>query len=93
VTLFQNPNTQVYFTRKQRDYTKLKTVKKMVNLINYRIKNPNMFYVAPLTFEFEEIKTSEGKETFSLGLYMPYPEEDLRKDLKRRLSHKRGFTN
>jgi serine/threonine protein kinase len=52
-----------------------------------------MFYVAPLTFEFEEIKDQEGSETFHLGLYMPYPEEDLRKDLRRRVSHKRGFTN
>ena len=57
----------------------------MVNLINYRIKNPNMFYVAPLTFEFEQIKNQEGEDIFCLGMYMPYPEEDLRKDLKRRM--------
>ena len=48
-----------------------------------------MFYVAPLTFEFEEVNS----ETFSLGLYMPYPEEDLRKELRGRRHSQISFTN
>jgi len=64
-------------------------------LINRRINNPNLYYVSPLTYEFEETEVDPrtGAEGSLIGVYMPFPEEDLHKELRRRKKFRKPFSN
>lgn len=90
ITLFMNPNTEAYFTRKQKKFDSMEHATHTVNLINYRINSPNLYYVPPLTYELEQ---NPVDKTLIVGLYMPFPEEDLRKEITRRAQNESNFGN
>ena len=95
VTLYINPDSEMYYTRKDKVFQSKKQVSHVVREINKRINHPNLYYVGPLTYEYSEIdsKSQANRKLPVLRLYMPYPEENLEDELKKRITESRPFDN
>ena len=77
-TIYEDPTQGAYFTLKTIPLRSSNQASKLVSLINRRINSPNLYFVSPLTYEYSSDPSP------SLGLYMPFPEEDLDKELRMR---------
>ncbi len=93
VTLFQNPSTGGVYTRKDKVFQNKEQVKAVAKEIQKRISNPNLFYVAPLTFEFDSVDISQGQQAPLIKLYTPFPHETLDMELQKRIEKSRPMNN
>lgn len=61
-----------------------------MNMLQTRIENPNLYYVGPINYR---TKLSEYfcTEYFDVEVFLPYPEEDLAKEIERRVSKKEKY--
>lgn len=90
ITLFYNPETEVYFTRKQIELPSIELAARVIELINYRVRNPGLYYVTPLSYESDY---NEKSGTTNIGLYMPFPHEDLAKEISERARKNLKFSD
>lgn len=94
VTLFINPSTEMYYTRKEKIFKSKTQLSEVVNKINKRINSPNLYFVSPLTYEYDEIFLKEANRKVPiLKLFAPFPEENLETELIERIKEKRPFNN
>lgn len=94
VTLFIDPSTEMYFTRKEKIFKSKSQISEVINQINSRINTPNLYFVAPLTYEYDEILLQDShQKTPILKLFMPFPEENLETELQERIKEKKPFDN
>lgn len=63
VVMFTNPNNGAVYTRKDKVFQTKKQVKEVALKIKKRIAQPNLFYVSPLTFEFDQIPVPGSKQS------------------------------
>lgn len=94
VTLFVDPNSEMYFTRKEKVFKSKTQLSEVASQINKRVNNPNLYFVAPLTYEYDEIMGKDStKKMPVLKLFMPFPEENLETELVERIKIKKPFNN
>lgn len=94
VTLFIDPNSEMYFTRKEKVFKSKSQLNEVVAQINKRINTPNLYYVGPLTYEYDEIFIKEKSQNAPiLKLFYPFPEENLEEELGERIKEKKAFNN
>jgi hypothetical protein len=55
----------------------------LLNSLQKRIEKPNLYYVGPVDYKIEK-KENFCSEYFDIEAYMPFPEEDLTKELSKR---------
>ena len=95
VVMFTDPHTGAIYTRKDKVFETKDQLKSVASSIKQRINSPNLFYVAPLTFEFDSttISTQPNQQAPVLKLYTPYPHETLDLELQMRLERQNPLNN
>lgn len=75
-----------YFLQSEAQETKL------VENLNKRVLAPNLYYVPIANYKVDHFNQFCSRIT-KLRLYMPIPDEDLKKEIKKRVDRKSPFTN
>lgn len=92
VNLYRNPKDDTYYVRLKKLFQSLHKAEKLKRLLDRRISNPNLYYVSITTYSLKEVKQF-CSSFHQMKILMPYPEEDLTKELKNRMDFDRPFTN
>lgn len=66
--------------------------KKVTENLNKRILAPNLYYVPITDYRIENFNQFCSRIT-KLNIFMPIPDEDVKKEIKRRFDNKNPFTN
>ena len=92
VRLYRNPADDTYFTRTERIFQSEDKANTMTSLLQRRLENPNLYYVSLSNHFNKEIKQFCSK-FHKVSLLMPFPEEDLAKEIKTRMMYSQPFSN
>lgn len=99
VVLYNDPSNGAVYTRKDKVFLNKKQVKQVALDIQNRISNPNLFYVAPMTYEFEQVSIPDSSSSHGqkvapvMKLFMPYPHDTLDKELQMRIEKSNPLNN
>ena len=90
--LYRDPKTESYVIRKEANYDSQQEAIQGVKDIEKRMQNPNLYYVPIADYTFDNIKTFCAIQ-FKTSVFVPYPEEDLYKEISERIDQNIPFSN
>jgi serine/threonine protein kinase len=90
--MFRDPLDDTFYTRSIRLLQNKEKSDNLATLLQRRIDHPNLYYVSPADFNLKTHKQF-CSSFFRIEVFMPYPEEDLAKELKERQVENRPFSN
>ena len=92
ITLFRDPLDDTFYTRSMRLLQSKEKSDNLALFLQRRIDHPNLYYVGPVDYSLKTHK--QFCSTFyRIEVYIPYPEQDLSKELIERKQEQNPFSN
>ena len=92
VKLYFDRQTGLHYTGKKLFIQNKAQADLITNGLKKRVKNPNLYYVPIYEYKIEVVHQF-CSSTIYLDLFIPTPDEDLKKEIKRRADQRKSFTN
>jgi len=92
VKLCRNPTENAYYTYLSRIFHNKEMASRLVDELNKRIAHPNLYYVPLVDYDFETIHHF-CSTVYKLDVYIPFAEEDLQKEVRKRILYDQHFSN